>query len=228
MRRVPRAGENDQMRVSSDLTLRPMRRERLLRPWHLLFVGFVGLLALALLAPSPQTLEATFSRPDRLSVSYLRLLSAVRPNDNALKLHLIRALVAMNQFAEAERLLASVASSDPKLRLWAWRLSLQMHIGQFTADPNHAASDPKLKQQLAQEIAALIDEPLSVDELSGLASSSLIIGRPDLAARIYLRLADLDAPRRNQSRPACCTTSWRRPSRIPKTAETTPWRRSAR
>jgi len=183
----------------SSVSPTPPKRERLLSRWHLVFVAMVGLLALAMVAPSSRMLENTSVRPDRLSLQYLRLMTAMRPNDMGLKLHLARVLLALNQLDEANKLVdAARATTDPQLRLWAWRLGLQIHIAQFTGDPNRATRDPQLVQGVAQDIQSLLGEPLSPDELSGLAASSLIIGRPDLAARIYLRLAEVDRKQRSK------------------------------
>ncbi len=140
----------------SSVSPTPPKRERLLSRWHLVFVAMVGLLALAMVAPSSRMLENTSVRPDRLSLQYLRLMTAMRPNDMGLKLHLARVLLALNQLDEANKLVdAARATTDPQLRLWAWRLGLQIHIAQFTGDPSRATRDPQLARLRRAHAAVL-------------------------------------------------------------------------
>lgn len=185
------------METSLDPGRRPRQREKLISPGRLLIVALVALLLLVVLVPSPYSFQSSAVNPDRVSLSYLRLLSAARPNDLALKLHLVRTLLGLNQIDEAEKLLSSLKIDDPSFRPWAWRLGLQLHIAQFTRNPE-SARDPKLSQQVASEIEALLGQPLSVDELTKLAAASLLVVRPDLAARIYLRLVNEDPAQRKR------------------------------
>lgn len=185
------------MDTSLDPGRRPRQREKLISPGRLLIVALVALLLLVMLVPSPYSFQSSAVNPDRVSLQYLRLLSVARPHDLALKLHLVRTLLGLNQIDEAEKLLTSLKIDDPSLRPWAWRLGLQLHIAQFTRNPERAR-DPKLSQIVASEIEALLGQPLSIDELTKLAAASLLVTRPDLAARIYLRLVNEDPAQRKK------------------------------
>jgi hypothetical protein len=164
------------------------RRERLLKVWHLALVALITLLALALVASTSYPMEATGGRLDGLALQHLRLLVAVRTKDGNLKLRLAQALFATGQLQEASKLLDSSSIDDPELRQWAARLRFQLHLAQFTAARGSQADELASKQRLGQELEALLAFRLSAMELAELAASSLIIERPDLAARIYLRL----------------------------------------
>ena len=181
---------------------RPIRRERLLKRWHLLVLALVPLGALVLVAQNTRTTEKSVVRPDGLSLQYLRLQVSTRPQDTALQLHLVRTLLATGNLEEASQRLAAIKTGDAQLRAWAVRLGLQIHVAQYTQDPTRVKREPALLSQLIQEIETLMAEPLSAEELARLADTSLLIGHPELAARIYLRLAELDAPQRDRWRAA--------------------------
>ena len=174
------------------------RRERLLKPWHLLLVALTTLLALALVASTSYPLETSGGRLDGLAIQHLRLLLAVHPKDGNLKLRLIEALLATGQISEASKLLEPLSLEDPALRQWAARMRLHIHLAQFTAARGPTERELEGKRLLAQEIEALLAFRLSAKELANLAASSLIIGRPDLAARIYLRLVEVDPSQRRK------------------------------
>lgn len=181
---------------------RPARRERLLKRWHLLVLALVPLGALILVAQNTRTTEKSVVRPDGLSLQYLRLQVSTRPQDTALQLHLVRTLLATGNLEEASQRLAAIKTDDAQLRAWAVRLGLQIHVAQYTQDPKRVTREPALLAQLIKEIETLMAEPLSADELARLADTSLLIGHPELAARIYLRLAEIDAPQRDRWRAA--------------------------
>lgn len=188
------------MRVSGDLSQRPQRRERLLRPWHIGMLGLLLLSALVMLVPTPDKLEQSLTRPDGLSVQYLRLLLKVQPNSSSLKLRLAQELLAIGQLDEARRLLADLprAQDSQPVQQKAAQLSLALDVAQYVQDPRHGAADPELRSRLMQRIEAMLGQQLSVEELLRLAASSLSIGRPDLAARAYLRLAEVDVKQRSK------------------------------
>jgi len=185
------------MLVTTESGQRPRRREHLLSSWHLAVFAAALLVVLCMLAPTPAMLENSLARPDSLSVQYLRLLVAMRPHDANLRLHLAQALFSLNRLDEAGQLLESLPMDAAQLRLRVRRLALQIQIARFTRDPEQAVRDPQLKLRLMQGIEELIAESLPPEELGRLAATSLAIGRPALAARIYLRLADVDRPRRS-------------------------------
>ena len=188
------------MRSSADLSLRPRQREQLVRPWHVILLGLLMVTALVLLVPTPDTLEQHVTGADRLSLQYLRLMLRMRPNDAELKLRLVQALLDAHQFEEAQRLLTELLPklNDPRLKLRASLLALVLDLGRYMQTPQGALRDHELQPRVAQDIESLLQQPLTVDELIRLAAASLSIGRPDLATRVYLRLAEVDPQRRNK------------------------------
>ncbi|MFO0578200.1 MAG: tetratricopeptide repeat protein [Polyangia bacterium] len=188
------------MRSSADLSLRPRQREQLVRPWHVILLGILMVTALVLLVPTPDTLEQHVTGADRLSLQYLRLMLRMRPDDAELKLRLVQALLDANQFEEAQRLLTELLPklNDPRLKLRANLLALTLDLARYMQTPQGTLRDHELQPRVAQDIEALLQQPLTVDELIRLATASLSIGRPDLATRVYLRLAEVDPQRRNK------------------------------
>lgn len=168
------------------------QRERLLTPWHLVALALVAIATLAMLVPSSQSLSGSLGQPDNLSIKYLRLLVAARPQDVASKLQLARALLALRQLDEADQLLATINTSDPKLRLVTKQLRLEIHLAQLHDRKPSAEEQQRLRKSLAREIEELLAERLSAEELLRLAASSLALARPDLAARSYLHLSIVD------------------------------------
>jgi tetratricopeptide (TPR) repeat protein len=186
------------MSTPSDLSQRPSRREHLLKRSHLVLLALGLLLVLALLAPTSSSLVGTLGRPDSLSLQYLRLLIAVQPNDVALKLRLAQTLLALGRLDEAGKLVDSLPRTDPRLGPVITRLAMQIHLAQYAQDPARAAREKQLVAQLVKEVEGQLDQPLSAEELLGLAASSLSIGQPELAGRVYLRLAVVDPKQRRR------------------------------
>jgi len=173
-------------------------RERLLKPWHLLLVALITLLALALVASTNEPMENVGGPPDTVTLQHLRLLVAVHPHNDKLKLRLIEALFETGHLDEASRRLAALSLEDQALQKWAARLRLQIHLTQFMASRGPKETEEESRKLLVGELEALLSFRLSAQELAELAASSLILGRPDLAARIYLRLVDVDPQQRRK------------------------------
>ncbi len=174
------------------------RRERLLRPWQLLLVALTALVALLLLGSSAAPVAGYLARPDSWTLQYLRLMVAVRPQDLALRLQLVDVLLLAGQLAEADQILSLLGPVPKDLQARLLSLRLRLHVAQFTQQADPSKRPLPLQAHIAQGIEALLREPLSVAELAGLAGSSLTIGRPDLAGRIYLRLVEIDAVGRSK------------------------------
>ncbi len=186
------------MRISADFSVRPSRREHLLKPYQLALISLAFLAVLIMLATSPSRPEQMGEHPDRFSLQYLRLLAATRPHDSELKLRLSRALFAMNRLEEADKTLSAISTEDSKLRAAALHLGEQIHLAQAAEMARKGKVTPEVKLRMASSIEALLEQPLSIEELVRLAAESLAIGRPDIAARIYARLADADPAQRHK------------------------------
>ena len=186
------------MSTPSDLSQRPSRREQLLKRSHLVLLALGLLIVLGLVAPTSSSLVSTLVRPDSLSLQYLRLLIAVQPNDLGLKLRLAQTLFAVGRLDQAAKLLDSLPRTDPRLQPAMDRLAMQLHMAQYAQDPARAAREPQRVKQLIKEVEAQLGQPLSPEELLRLAASSLSIGQPELAGRVYLRLAVTDPKQRSK------------------------------
>ena len=177
---------------------RPSRRERLSKGLPLLLLLLPALLAISLWTRTPPSNEAALLTSDAVSLQYLQLWSKARPADVDLKLRLLRALLAANRYDEAAQVLASIPAGDAQQQLQVRLLRLQLHLAQRARTPGGAAPTPELQHQLLQELEALLAEPLSVEQLTQLAALSLRSGYPELAMRIYQRLAVTDPQQRRK------------------------------
>lgn len=182
----------------SDLSQRPSRREHLLKRSHLILLALGLLLVLGLIAPTSSSLVNTLARPDSLSLQYLRLLIAVQPNDIGLKLRLAQTLFALGRLDEAIKLLDSLPRTDPRLQPAIDRLAMQLHMAQYAQNPARAVSEPQRVKQLVKDVEAQLDKQLTTEELLRLVANSLSIGQPELAGRVYLRLAVTDPKQRSK------------------------------
>jgi len=185
--------------VPFGLGIRLGQREHLLSRSRLMLLALSLVLVLVLVAPTPQgMLEDMAARADYLSLPYLKLWTSLRPNDQELKLRLAQTFLRQHRADEAAQLLESLGNIEPRLRSRARRLSMQTHMALISQDPGRLEREPELKAQLLRELDSLIGEPLSVKELLGLAATCLGVGQPDLAARVYLRLSEIDAERHTE------------------------------
>ena len=186
------------MLITSKGGRRPVARERVSKALPVLLLLVPVGIAVSLWTQDPPTADKRAISSDVVSLQILRLWSKAQPDDMDLKLRLVRALLAANLYEEAARELDSISTSDPQQRLQAKLLRMQLHLLQLAQDPGRAARDPELQHQLMQELEELLAEPLSVEQLILLAAQSLRSGHPELAVRIYQRLAVTDPQKRSQ------------------------------
>jgi tetratricopeptide (TPR) repeat protein len=174
-----------------------MKREHLLRVRHLVLLMLVLCVSLFILAPSTGRLEADLTGSDSLSIKYLYLLTAMHPSDTHIRLRLAQALLNANRREEADRLLDSIPLSDPG-QLLLRVLKLHSHLARCHDEKPQPPHSADCQELLVQELESLLKEPLPAEELRGLAALSLSWIRPDLAARIYLRLIEVDPEQRQK------------------------------
>lgn len=147
-----------------------------------------------LLFQKEDRLKAMFElvQPDRISVLYLQLLVGINPEDSALRLSLARQLAKIGSTNEANLVIAPLISQPGRLGLEARLLALELSLRLYFAK----SVDDRAKEQdlnaLKNKIAAIAAEPIPVDMFTAIINHSLELGRPDIAANLYLRWARLD------------------------------------
>ncbi len=177
------------MASRANIGQRPGRRERLTKLLPLMLLAVPTLLAVSLWSRTPPSNDKALLSTDAVSLQYLQLWSRARPTDIELRLRLVRALLAASRYDEAAQVLESIPDGTAEQRLQVRLLRLEIHIGQRGRTPGGAPPAPELQHQLLQELEALLSEPLPSEQLTQLAAHSLRYGYPELAARIYQRLA---------------------------------------
>jgi len=130
---------------------------------------------------------------DALAAPYLRLLVEQQPGDAELKLRLIALLIQQGKWDEAQGLASSIADRHDAIGQRARLALLDIHLAVANTFP---ASAPQRHERLAQVFRILepmLKETLPASTVIRLAETSLALNRPDVAARVYERLANSDS-----------------------------------
>lgn len=138
---------------------------------------------------------ATTQKPDALSVNYLHLLLIFQPENDEMRLELANQLESVGRYADAYEAVLPVLSKSGGPALGGRFLAIELKWMDANAAP---ASDPEHGKRLGEVVALLtryIDQPFAKQKLERLASISLAVGRPDLAATLYERLVSADPSR---------------------------------
>ena len=132
-------------------------------------------------------------QPDQISVAYLRLMVHMQPQDATLRLDLAKQLSDLGRTKEARTTLQPLLFKDGKSN-WPVRL---IHFG-IQREELYAldASDPQYTirmQGMVDQLEALANEEIPQTYLERIAKLGLEFDRPDIAADLYDRLADIDS-----------------------------------
>lgn len=170
-------------------------RHRLVSPAAL--VGLVALVGAALVLVFPAGLVEQiyrYGRHDELSATYIGSLLHADPGNRRLRLTLVERLLEQGDVAEARQALAplrrAAGGEDREIRLLDYRL-LRAEADRAPGPAEAARARDRARRELAR-LAALDWEPA---QLARLAEEARALGVPELAARLYRRLADIDAER---------------------------------
>jgi len=167
------------------------KESRLFPAWFPLLLLAVFLCLLVVIFPRNLVQTVSLSKPDQVSVAYLRVMLKRDPHNRQLRENLI---AHYSQLGKTERALYELSAlmlkeGDSELILWKIEL-LQFKF--FKAD----AESPE-KNKIGSEIfnlitTVLMDEQLDTVKLERLASVCQDLGWYDLVADIYRRLLELE------------------------------------
>ncbi|MFT5533946.1 MAG: hypothetical protein ACI802_002182 [Candidatus Paceibacteria bacterium] len=172
------------------------QRIALFSPWSIAGFGLAVGLGLVLVYPY-RTLEEQLagselnSKPDRLTVEYLKVFLAAEPNGVALRRALVDQLVRLGSFAEAREAMRPLQrSSDLAIQSDAEWLELSMLEGEAFALPIDTPERETAMQRVRAQLRVLGGLPLqSSQRLLGLARSALAAGERTVAAIAYQKIA---------------------------------------
>lgn len=172
------------------------QRLALFSPWSIAGFGLAVGLGLLLVYPY-RTLEERLaasernSKPDRLTVEYLKVFLKAEPNALALRSALVAQLVRLGSYSEARDAMQPLKrSGDAAIQRDAEWLELNMLEGEAYALPGNAPAREVGMQRVRAQLRVLIGLPqLDSQRLLALARSALAAGELPVAARAYQKIA---------------------------------------
>lgn len=170
----------------------PYQRLELFSSWAIAGFGLAVCLALVLVYPH-RTLEESLtggqqnSKPDRLTIEYLKVFLKAQPTSLGLRAALVDQLVRLGSFGEArEAILPMLQSSNLAQHVDAQWLELNMREQEaFAAGGNSAAR----QQALHAQLSLLSTLPQDSQHLLVLGRKALAFGSNAVAARAFEQLA---------------------------------------
>jgi hypothetical protein len=184
------------MQPTSPARAEPRERHRLISPAAL--IGLVALAgaALVLVFPGASLVDQIYryGRHDDVSAGYIGSLLRSDPGNRQLRLTLVERLLDRGDIAAAREALAPLrvpgGEADRELRLLEFRL--------LRAEQNAARSPAEaapLRERARHELAGLAGLDWGRGDLEHLAEEARLLGAPELAVRLYRRLAEADPGR---------------------------------
>ena len=172
----------------------PYKRLELFSYWTIAGFGLAVLLALVLAYPH-QTLEERLagsrqnSKPDRLTIEYLKVFLKADPASLGLRSALVEQLVRLGSFGEArEALMPMLLSSNLALRLDAQWLELKMREQEVFASTSEMGHTLAI-QSMHDQLALLIGMPQDSAHLLILGRKALSAGSSAIAVKAFQQLA---------------------------------------
>ena len=184
------------MQPTSPVPAEARERHRLISPAAL--VGLVALAgaALVLVFPGASLVDQIYryGRHDDVSAGYIASLLRSDPGNRRLRLTLVERLLDRGDVAGARETLAplSVAGGEADREL-RW-LDFRVLRAELNAARSPAEAAP-LRERARRELADLAGLEWEPGELERLAEEARLLGIPELAGRLYRRLADADPGR---------------------------------
>lgn len=171
----------------------PLPRLPLITGRELVMVAVALMVLLTLIFPSRRLFEELLNRsvPDDLSIAYLENLLRSDRHNLDLRLLLANAQADRADYTTIENLLLPVElNGSPAQR----RLAMQTHLRALIA-AYHAGRQSLPSPDIDVLLHTLAAEERSAADLAFLAESALLLGRTDLAWRLYLRLTHQEPQR---------------------------------
>ncbi|EGF33372.1 hypothetical protein IMCC9480_461 [Oxalobacteraceae bacterium IMCC9480] len=171
-------------------------RMALFSPWTIAGFGLAVGFGLLLVYPH-RTLEQKLasselnSKPDRLTVEYLKVFLKAEPNALALRRALVGQLVRLGSYAEAREAMRPLQrASDPAIQRDAEWLELSMLEGEAYALSASTPAREVAMQRVRAQLRVLIGLPQQDSQrLLVLARTALSAGEVDVAALAYQKIA---------------------------------------
>ena len=151
---------------------------------------------IALIPASAQTSWAGALDVNNSTITYSQLLLRARPQDDATRRALVRSLTDAGRWTEAHQVLAPLLEKGGETARTARLDALEITSRQVRSLGADRPERSVLVQSLTRQIERVQAESLDAALLERMAGISLEVSAPALAARIYQRLANMDAPRR--------------------------------
>jgi len=186
----------------------PSERLRLFAPATIVGFGLAVGLGLTLVFPH-KTLEQELlarganSRPDRLTVEYLKVFLKAEPKEHGLRLALATQLVGLGEYAPAREFLQPLVE-HPDLPWRAGAAWLELEIREREAfalpaeTPAHDAAMLAMREQL-RRVAALPPDMLGAERVLALGRKALASGEPKVAAQAFRYAAAHPLPHQDDS-----------------------------
>ncbi|WP_344761849.1 tetratricopeptide repeat protein [Actimicrobium antarcticum] len=173
------------------------QRMGLFSPWTIAGFGLAVAIGLLLVYPYSTleqrlTASGSDSKPDRLTVEYLKVFLKAEPNALALRAALVEQLIRLGSFREArEAMLGLKRATNPAVRLDAEWQELGMLEGEAYAAPEGSLQRKNGVRLLHAQLTVLLDLPQDPQHLLVLARKALAAGDVQIAARAFQKIAAL-------------------------------------
>ncbi|MBX9753862.1 MAG: tetratricopeptide repeat protein, partial [Pseudomonadaceae bacterium] len=152
-------------------------------------IGLLIVVVLGLVFPRQSVLTLPAGgKADGVSIAYAELLLKSKPDDQNLRLQLIEQLVAVGNLDRAELHLANMTAGE--LQAQADFLRLEVKLQRAFAHPGGLTESQRL--EYTKLLASLLQRGLSAARLQQAAELALAFAEPQLAAKAYARLAQVD------------------------------------
>jgi hypothetical protein len=136
------------------------------------------------------------AKPDHLSIAYLNMLLRAHPEDADARLLLTQQHMALGHVEEARDALAPLRGRTDEAGSKAEVLALKLDRSRLAAMVIGEPGRDELQEEVRRVAHKLIPRTTQPDDLADLADFVLALGEPEVAARAYLRLSELDRKRR--------------------------------
>ncbi len=152
--------------------------------------GVVGLIAAVFPTRAEYASLAEVAQPDQYSLAYLKVLIRANPEDTELRLLYVRQLATLGRWDESLQILGPVFD-DPLRREDARQLRFEIALARARSLPEPSAPRTAAFEEVAALIPDLLRREVGLTRLRQIAAVALAVGKPELAAEIYARIAGL-------------------------------------
>ncbi len=168
----------------------------ILKWWHFLIFFAISLIILYYVIPQNSMLSyLQHSKPNAVSLAYLRNLVARNPKEPTYKILLANQELSLGNVADAEKLVTPYYTLNPTNKLqWdaLWSQYLITRTKAYALNKNDPTRN-QLENQLKEIVNKLAYSPyLNADELASVANDAVSLGSVRTGVTLYQRLATLN------------------------------------